>query len=82
MGSAARPCRKPRGAAAGRRPNVDPKLTMPDPVLAPLRRRLEHHYRKFFPGLVKDLERLLGGGGGAEAAPAQNLDFSAEPPKA
>jgi hypothetical protein len=34
-------------------------------------------------GLVKDLERLLGGGGAAPAAPAaaENLDFSAEPPK-
>ena len=32
-------------------------------------------------GVVKDLERLLGAGGAGEAAPAQNLDFSAEPPK-
>ena len=39
---------------------MDPKLTMPDPLLAPLRRRLEHHYREFFPGLVKDLEERGG----------------------
>ncbi|HEX7219601.1 MAG TPA: hypothetical protein VF280_10325 [Burkholderiales bacterium] len=34
-------------------------------------------------GVVKDLERLLGGAGAASAAPAaaENLDFSAEPPK-
>jgi hypothetical protein len=27
-------------------------------------------------GVVRDLERLLGGGGAAPAAPAENLDFS------
>ena len=30
-------------------------------------------------GVVRDLERLLGAGGAAPAAPAENLDFSAPP---